>query len=241
MGQKIHPKGFRVGIIENWDSFWYANDSDYGKFLAEDVALRKYLKEHLYKAGISRILIGRKASQIEIDLYTSRPGLIIGKGGKEVAAIREELQKRSGKQIQLNIHEEKDPEACAVLVAENIAAQLERRIAYRRAMKQAVAKVLRSGGKGVKIMCAGRLAGAEIARCEKYRAGRVPLQTLRAKIDYGFAEANTLYGKIGVKVWVYKGEVLKGKGASANLVKASENAVMTASKDEPKAKGEAAV
>jgi len=211
MGQKAHPKGLRIGIIEGWDSFWFASDSDYGKFLAEDLKLRKYLKEHLYKAGISRIAIGRKANQIEIDLFTSRPGLIIGKGGKEVAAIREELQKRSGKQIQLNIHEEKNPESCAVLVAENIASQLERRIAYRRAMKQSVAKVLRTGGKGVKIVCGGRLGGSEIARCEKYRAGRVPLQTLRAKIDYGFAEANTLYGKIGVKVWVFKGEVLKEK------------------------------
>jgi small subunit ribosomal protein S3 len=216
MGQKVHPKGLRIGIIDQWDSFWYADDKSYGKVLAEDLALRRYLKNNLYKAGISRIFIGRKANQIEVDLYTSKPGLIIGKGGKEVAAIREELMKRSGKQIQLNIREETNPETCAVLVAENIASQLERRVAHRRAMKQAVAKVLRSGGKGVKIMCAGRIGGAEIARTEKYRAGRVPLQTLRARIDYGFAEAMTIYGKIGVKVWIYKGEMLKGKTEEAS-------------------------
>jgi small subunit ribosomal protein S3 len=220
MGQKIHPKGLRVGIIEDWESFWYASDQDYGKQLAEDIKLRKYLKNNLYKAGISRILIGRKANQIEVDLYTARPGLIIGKGGKEVGAIREELLKMTGKQIQLNVHEEAKPEACAVLVAEHIAAQLERRISYRRAMKQAVSKVLRSGGKGVKIMCGGRLGGHEIARKERYRMGSVPLQTLRAKIDYGFAEAMTLYGKIGVKVWIYKGEVLKAKAKAKEEVKA---------------------
>lgn len=209
MGQKVHPKGLRIGVIEDWESFWYANDQEYGKYLAEDIKLRRYLKNSLYKAGISRILIGRKANQVEINLFTAKPGLIIGKGGKEVAAIREELMKKTGKQIQLNIHEEADAEACAVLVAERIAAQLERRVSYRRAVKQAVSKVLRSGGKGVKVMTSGRLGGSEYARKESFRMGRVPLQTLRAKIDYGFAEAMTLYGKIGVKVWVYKGEVLK--------------------------------
>ena len=222
MGQKIHPKGLRVGVFEGWDSFWYADDKNYGNFLAEDLRLRRYLKNNLYKAGISRILIGRKANQIEINLFTSRPGLIIGKGGKEVAAIREALIKKSGKQIQLNIHEAPNPEACAVLVAENIAFQLVRRIAYRRAMKQAVSKVLRSGGKGVKIMCGGRLGGSEIARKEKYRAGRVPLQTLRAKIDYGFAEAMTVYGKIGVKVWIYHGDVLKEKTRVVETTKEGE-------------------
>ncbi|KPJ69838.1 30S ribosomal protein S3 [candidate division WOR-1 bacterium DG_54_3] len=211
MGQKVNPKGLRVGVIEGWESFWYANDQDYGKNLAEDIELRKYLKNNLYKAGISKILIGRKANQIEVDLFTARPGLIIGKGGKEIGIIREELMKMTGKQIQLNVHEESNPEACAILVAEAVAAQLERRVAYRRAMKQAVSKALRVGGKGVKVMVAGRLAGAEIARKEWYRAGRVPLQTLRAKVEYGFTEAMTLYGKIGVKVWIYKGEVLKEK------------------------------
>ncbi len=211
MGQKIHPKGFRIGVIEEWDSFWFASDAEYGKYVAEDVRLRKFLKEHLYKAGISRIFIGRKANQIEITIHTARPGLIIGKGGKEVSAIREKLMRMTGKQVQLNVKEESVPEACAVLVAEYIASQLERRISYRRAMKQAVSKVLRAGGQGVKIMCGGRLGGSEIARQEKYRVGKVPLQTLRAKIDYGFAEAMTLYGKIGVKVWIYKGEVLRAK------------------------------
>jgi small subunit ribosomal protein S3 len=183
------------------------------------------LKNSLYKAGISRIFIGRKANQIEIDLHTAKPGLIIGKGGREVNAIREDLVKRTGKQIQLNIKEENKPESCPVLIAENIAMQLERRISYRRAMKQAVSKALRSGAKGIKIMCAGRLAGSEIARCEWYRMGRVPLQTLRAKIEYGFAEAMTIYGKIGIKVWVNKGDVLKEKSA---LAKASAAPVPTA-------------
>lgn len=224
MGQKVHPKGFRLGVIEGWDSFWYAGDAEYGKLLAEDIKLRKYLKNNLYKAGISRIMIGRKANQVEIDIYTAKPGLIIGKAGKEVTAIREELMKMTKKQVQLNVHEEKNSESCAVLVAENIAAQLERRIAYRRAMKQAVAKVLRTGGKGVKIMVGGRLGGAEIARSEWYRVGRVPLQTLRARIDYGFAEAMTLYGKIGVKVWIYKGDVLKEKKVAAVAQSASATA-----------------
>ncbi len=213
MGQKIHPKGLRLGIVENWDSFWYAGNSEYAVFLAEDVELRRFLKKNLYKAGISRIFIGRKANQIEVDLHTARPGLIIGKGGKEVSAIREELMKRSGKQVQLNVHEESKPEANATLVAENVAFQLERRVSYRRAMKQSVSKALRSGAKGIKIMCAGRLGGSEIARREWYRMGRVPLQTLRAKVEYGFAEAMTIYGKIGVKVWINKGDVLKDKPA----------------------------
>jgi len=214
MGQKVNPRGFRLGIIEKWDSFWYANDQEFSKNLLEDINLRKYLKNNLYKAGVSRIIISRKANQIEIDLFTAKPGLIIGKGGKEVAAVREELIRRTGKPIQLNIHEESNPDLSAILVAENIASQLERRIAFRRAMKQSVTRSLRNGAKGIKIMCAGRLGGAEIARREWYRGGRVPLHTLRARIDYGFAEAMTLYGKIGVKVWIYKGDVLpesKGK------------------------------
>ena len=222
MGQKAHPKGLRIGVIEDWESFWYANDQDYGKHLAEDIRLRKYLKNNLFKAGISKIIMGRKANQIEIDLYTAKPGLIIGKGGKEVGIIREELMKMTGKQIQLNVHEESHPEACAILAAEAIAAQLERRVSYRRAMKQAVSKALRVGGKGVKVMVAGRLGGSEIARRECYRAGRVPLQTLRAKIEYGFTEAMTLYGKIGVKVWIYKGEVLKEKAKTKKEAETKE-------------------
>ncbi len=211
MGQKVHPKGLRLGINEDWESFWYAGDQEFKKLLAEDVEIRRHLKNSLYKAGISKIKISRKASQIEIDLYTAKPGLIIGKGGKEVAAIRDDLVKKFGKQVQLNVHEEKNPESCAVLLAENVASQLERRISFRRAMKQTVSRALRSGAKGVKIMVGGRLGGAEIARSEWYRMGRVPLHTLRAIIDYGFAEAMTLYGKIGVKAWVYKGEVLREK------------------------------
>jgi small subunit ribosomal protein S3 len=225
MGQKVNPRGLRVGIIEGWDSFWYANDQEYAKVLAEDLELRKYLKNSLYKAGVSRIMITRKANQIEVDLYTARPGLIIGKGGKEVAAIREDLLKKSGKQVQLNVHEEPKPDASAVLVAENIALQLERRVAFRRVMKQAVAKALRSGAKGIKVTCGGRLGGAEIARSETYRAGRVPLQTLRAQIDYGFAEAMTLYGKIGIKTWIYKGDILKGKRIVKNGTDTSQNKI----------------
>lgn len=208
MGQKVHPKGLRLGIIEEWDSYWYADDQNFKKLLQEDVELRSFLKNTLYKAGVSRIKISRKANQIEVDLNTAKPGLIIGKGGKEVAALREQLIKKLGKTVQLNIHEEPNPDSCAVLMAENIAQQLEKRISFRRAMKQGVSRSLRAGSKGIKIMCGGRLDGAEIARSEWYRSGRVPLQTLRARIDYGFAEAMTLYGKIGIKVWIYKGEVL---------------------------------
>lgn len=211
MGQKIHPKGLRLGIVEDWDSVWFAEKGEYGKILQEDVKVRNFLKSSLYKAGISRIRILRRANQIEIDIYTAKPGLIIGKGGRDVAIVRDQLIKITGKQIQLNIKEEEKPELSAQLTAENMAFQQEKRISFRRAMKQAVTKVLRAGAKGIKVMCKGRLGGAEIARCEWYRRGRVPLQTLRAKIDYGFAEAQTLYGKIGVKVWIYKGDVIGKK------------------------------
>jgi len=209
MGQKIHPKGFRLGIIEDWDSFWYAGDKDYKVALLEDFKLRNYLKESLFKAGISKIKIYRRGGQIEIDIFTAKPGLIIGKGGREVSAIREELVKMTGKQVELNIKEEANAETSAQLLAESVASQLEKRISYRRAMKQIVTRALKAGGKGVKVMCGGRLGGAEIARSEWYRRGRVPLHTLRSRIDYGFTEAMTLYGKIGIKVWVYKGDVLE--------------------------------
>lgn len=215
MGQKVNPKGFRLGVNEDWESFWFSGDQDFKKFLAEDIDLRQYLKSHLYKAGISKIKISRKASQVEIDLYTAKPGLIIGKGGKEVAAIREELARKVGKPIQLNIHEESNPESSAILVGENIALQLERRVSFRRVMKQAVSRAMRAGAKGVKVMLGGRLGGSEIARSEKYKVGRVPLQTLRAHIDYGFTEAMTIYGKIGVKVWIYKGDILSAKSKAA--------------------------
>jgi small subunit ribosomal protein S3 len=218
MGQKTHPRGFRLGVIETWDSTWYAGKKEYSVLMLEDRNIRKFLKHNLYKAGISKIRISRRANQIEINVHSAKPGLVIGRGGREVAAIREQLVQMTKKQIELNIQEEPNPDICAQLVAENIAAQLEKRIAYRRAMKQAVAKALRTGAKGIKVMCGGRLNGAEIARSEWYRKGRVPLQTLRARIDYGFAEAMTVYGKIGVKAWIYKGDALDEKEQKAGEV-----------------------
>jgi len=211
MGQKIHPRGLRLGINEDWDGSWYAEGQNYCENVDEDIKLRKFLKRKLYRAGISRIRIARRANQIEIILFSARPGLIIGKGGRDVAFIRDEIVAMTKKQVQLDIQEESNPEANAQLVAENIALQLEKRVAFRRVMRQSVMKALRSGGKGIKVMIAGRLGGAEIARTEWYRRGQVPLHKLRAKIDYGFTEAMTLYGKIGVKVWIYKGDVLKEK------------------------------
>lgn len=208
MGQKIHPKGLRLGIIEEWDSFWYSGKQDFSRLLKEDYDIRKHLKYILFRAGIARIKITRKANQVQIDIYSAKPGLIIGRGGKEIAAVRDDLIKRVGKQVQLDVHEEKNPDANALLLAESIAAQLEKRISFRRAMKQGVSRAMRAGARGVKLMVAGRLGGSEIARTEKYRLGRVPLHTLRARIDYGFTEAMTMYGKIGVKCWIYKGEVL---------------------------------
>ena len=208
MGQKIHPHGLRLGIIEDWDSTWYAEGQAYADNLLEDSKIRSFLKNKLYKAGVSKIRIARRANQIEIDIHTAKPGLIIGKGGRDIAAVRDEVVLLTKKQAQINIKEENNPEANAQLVAENIALQLEKRVMFRRATRQAVMKALRSGAKGIKIMVAGRLGGAEIARTEWVRKGRVPLHTLRARIEYGFCEAMTLYGKIGVKVWVYKGDVL---------------------------------
>lgn len=208
MGQKIHPRGFRLGIIEDWDSSWYAEGQAYSDNVNEDIKIRKFLKDKLYKAGIARIRIARRANQIEIIIFTAKPGLIIGKGGRDIAAIRDEVIMMTKKQVQIDIQEVSNPESNAQLVAENIALQLEKRIAFRRAMRQAVMKALRSGGKGIKVMVGGRLGGSEIARSEWYRKGRVPLHTLRARIEYGFTEAMTVYGKIGVKVWVYRGDVL---------------------------------
>ncbi len=211
MGQKIHPHGLRLGIIFDWDSVWYAERGAYASYLKEDLDIRNNLKNTLYKAGISRIKIRRRANQIEIDIFTAKPGLIIGKGGREIAIVRDRLVRMTGKQVQLNVSEEPNAETSAQLLAESVAQQIEKRIAYKRAMKQIVTKALRSGAKGIKVMCGGRLGGSEIARSEWYRRGRVPLHTLRANIDYGFTEAMTIYGKIGVKVWVYKGDVLGRK------------------------------
>ncbi|MGB9779938.1 MAG: 30S ribosomal protein S3 [Caldanaerobacter sp.] len=208
MGQKVHPYGLRVGVTKDWLAKWYAKDKDFPNILVEDIKIRNYIKEKLYAAGIPQIIIERASNRIKIDIHAAKPGMVIGKGGTGVDRLREELEKMTGKTVILNIIEVKTPELSAQLVAENIAAQIEKRISYRRAMKQAIARAMKLGAKGIKIACSGRLAGAEIARTERYHEGVVPLQTLRADIDYGFAEANTTYGKIGVKVWINKGEIL---------------------------------
>lgn len=208
MGQKVNPKGLRVGIIKDWEGKWFADKRNYSNLLIEDVKIREYIKKKLYQAGIARIQIERAANRVKVSIHTAKPGIVIGRGGTEVEALRKHLEKMTQKQVHVNIVEVKTPEVDAQLVAENIASQLEKRIAFRRAMKQTVQRSLRLGAKGIKIACSGRLGGAEIARTEWYSEGKVPLHTLRADIDYGFAEANTTYGKIGVKVWIYKGEVL---------------------------------
>ena len=207
MGQKVHPTGFRLGVIKTWDSKWYA-ESDYAKLLHEDIKLRTYLKKRLYHAGISKIEVERAANKAKINIYAARPGIIIGKKGSEVEALKKELAKLTDKEVFINIQEVRKPEIDAQLVAENVALQLERRVAFRRAMKKAVSMALKFGAQGIKINCAGRLGGAEMSRTEWYREGRVPLHTLRADIDYGFAEAKTTYGIIGVQVLIFKGEVL---------------------------------
>jgi len=207
LGQKVNPIGLRLNIIRTWDSIWYA-DKDYAKKFLEDQSLRKFLKKRLYHAGISKIQISRTGDKLRIKLNTARPGIVIGKKGTEIEVLKAEIDKLTGKECVLDIQEVRRPEADAQLVAENIALQLERRVAFRRAMKKSVNMALKFGAKGVKIACSGRLGGAEIARQEWVREGRVPLHTLRADVDYGIAEANTTYGKIGVKVWIFKGEVL---------------------------------
>ncbi|NLU50815.1 MAG: 30S ribosomal protein S3 [Syntrophomonadaceae bacterium] len=207
MGQKVHPKGFRIGIIRDWDSKWYA-DRDYTELLHEDHRIRKYIKENFFAAGISKVEIERTGNRVRISIHTAKPGIVIGRGGTEVEQLRKNLAAMTGKNVNINIVEIKKPELDAQIVAENVAAQLERRVAFRRAMKQAVTRTMRSGAQGIKIAVSGRLGGAEIARTEWYAEGRVPLHTLRADIDYGFAEAMTTYGKIGIKIWINRGEVL---------------------------------
>ncbi|ADI02972.1 MAG TPA: 30S ribosomal protein S3 [Syntrophothermus lipocalidus] len=207
MGQKVHPKGLRIGIIRDWDSKWYA-DRDYTDLLHEDYHIRKYIKENFFAAGISKVEIERTGNRVRVSIHTAKPGIIIGRGGTEVERLRQDLGKLTGKTVNINIVEIKKPELDAQIVAENVAAQIERRVAYRRAMKQAVQRTMRAGAEGIKIAVSGRLAGAEIARTEWYAEGRVPLHTLRADIDYGFAEAMTTYGKIGIKIWINRGEVL---------------------------------
>jgi small subunit ribosomal protein S3 len=210
LGQKVNPIGFRLGVIKTWDSRWYAK-ADYAKLLHEDLKLRSFLKKRLYNSGVSKIEIERAANKAKINIYTARPGLIIGKKGSEVETLKKELAKLTDKEVYLNIQEVRKPELDAQLVAENVALQLERRIAFRRAMKKSVTSALKFGAKGIRITCSGRLGGAEMSRTEWYREGRVPLHTLRADIDYGLAEAKTTYGIIGVKVLIFKGEVLPGQ------------------------------
>ena len=212
MGQKVNPHGLRVGIIKDWDSRWYADDRSFGDTLVEDYNIRKFLKKKLFAAGISRIEIERDAVKIRIHIHCAKPGLVIGKAGAQIDELKKEMEKMLGKTVLLTIVEVKQPDLNAQLVAENIASQLERRISFRRAMKGCIGRSMKLGAKGIKTKVSGRLGGAEIARSEEYHDGTIPLQTIRADIDYGFAEANTTYGRIGVKVWLYKGEVLNDRG-----------------------------
>ena len=210
MGQKVNPHGLRVGVIKDWDSTWFANKKDFSDLLVEDYNIRNFIKKVLYQAGISKVNIERAAGKVKVSIYTQKPGVVIGRGGEGVEALRAKLSKMTGKDVVVNVEEIKNPDVDAQLVAENIAGALERRIAFRRAMKSAIQRSMRAGALGIKTQVSGRLGGADIARAEGYSEGTIPLQTLRADIDYGFAEANTTYGKIGVKVWIYKGEVLNG-------------------------------
>ena len=211
MGQKVSPHGLRVGIIKDWSSKWYANKQNFADYLVEDNKIRKYLKDTLKSAGISSINIERKGTDVKVNVLAAKPGMIIGKGGSAIEELKKKLEKLTSKTVSLNIEEVKNIDMDATLVAESIASQLERRISFRKAMKQAMAKTMKAGAKGIKTQVSGRLGGAEIARAEHYSEGTIPLQTLRADIDYGFAEALTTYGIIGVKVWIYKGDVLPGK------------------------------
>lgn len=210
MGQKVNPHGLRVGVIKDWDTKWYA-DKEFANYLVEDVKIRKFIKNKLYASGVSKIVIERTNDRVKITISTAKPGVVIGKNGQAIEELKNEVQKMSKQKVNINIEEIKRPELDAQLVAENIALQLENRVTFRRAMKQAMGRTMKFGAKGVKTTVSGRLGGAEMARTESYHDGTIPLQTLRADIDYGFAEANTTYGKLGVKVWIYKGEVLPVK------------------------------
>ena len=211
MGQKVNPHGLRVGVIKDWDSRWYA-ESEFADYLAEDYKIREYLKKKLKNTGVAKIEIERTSDRVKVVIYSAKPGLIIGRGGADIEATKTELAKMTGKKVQVDIKEIKRPHRDAQLVAENIAQQLENRVSYRRAVKKCMASTMKAGALGIKAACAGRLGGADIARSEFYSEGTIPLQTLRADIDYGFAEADTTYGKVGVKVWIYKGEILPTKG-----------------------------
>ena len=209
MGQKVNPNGLRVGVIKDWESRWYADKKDFGDTLVEDYNLREYLLETLAPAGVPKVEIERDAKRVRINIYVAKPGMVIGRGGSEIEKLKATLEKRIGKSVSLNIIEIKNPDVNAQLVAENIASQLERRISFRRALKSSIGRAMRLGARGIKCQASGRLGGAEIARSETYKEGTIPLQTIRADIDYGFAEAKTTYGRIGVKVWIYTGEVLQ--------------------------------
>ncbi len=215
MGQKVNPHGFRVGVIKDWDSRWFANKNAFGDTLVEDYKVRKFVKKSLFAAGVPRIEIERDAVRVRVHIHCAKPGLVIGKGGAEIEKLRKNIEEMVKKPVIVNIVEVKQPDMSAQLVAESVCAQLERRVSFRRAMKQSISRTMRLGAKGIKIRCAGRLGGAEIARAEVYHEGTIPLHTIRADIDYGFAEADTTYGKLGVKVYIYKGEVLKGKQMTA--------------------------
>ena len=228
MGQKMDPRGLRVGVINDWNSRWYADAKHFGDYVVEDNKIRTYIKKKLYAAGISRIEIERTPKFVKINVFTAKPGIVIGKGGNLSEQLKAEIEKMINKQINLNIVEIKDVDMNAQLVAENIAGQLERRISFRRAMKQCMQRTMRAGALGIKTACSGRLGGADMARTEFYKEGTVPLQTLRADIDYGFAEADTTYGKVGVKVWIYKGEILPSKknrveGGNSNAIDAKKD------------------
>ena len=217
MGQKTHPTGFRVGIIQPWVSTWFAKVKEYGEFVAEDAKIRKFIKKKLYAAGVSKILIARKAQNVTITVVTAKPGIVVGRGGQGIEELKQETGKYLGKPVVINVVEVARIDADAQLVSEAIAQQLEKRVAFRRAMKQAMQRTMRSGVQGIKVMVSGRLGGAEIARSEWAKEGRIPLQTLRADVDYGFAEADTMMGKIGVKVWIFKGNLMPGEMADMNI------------------------
>ena len=220
MGQKVNPHGLRVGVIKDWDSRWFANKAAFGDTLVEDYNVRNFIKKSLKDAGVPKVEIERFAGKVRIHVYCAKPGIVIGRGGENIEKLRLSVEKMMGKSVYINIVEVKQPDLDSTLVAENIAAQLENRVSYRRAMKQAIGRAMKLGAKGIKVMVSGRLAGAEIARSETYHEGTIPLQTIRADIDYGFAEAHTTYGRLGIKVWIYKGEVLKGEASAARVNKA---------------------
>ena len=222
MGQKVNPHGLRVGVIKDWESRWYADDENFSDNLVEDYKIREFLKKKLYHAGISKIEIERTADRVKVLVYTAKPGVVIGKGGAEIEKLKGELAKYSSKKVLVDIKEVKRPDGDAQLVAENIAAQLENRISFRRAMKSCMGRAMKAGAKGIKTACSGRLGGADMARTEFYSEGTIPLQTLRADIDYGFAEADTTYGKVGVKAWIYHGEVLPTKGGKSAKASSKE-------------------